>query len=142
VRNCAWTRDKEINADPNEILCESHRDKKGPQRLFTSDNPLELVVGGNFYQRKKKLFDQVVGFAKFSEFLVVAAVRYFLSLWGMADGNLIMLDYEPKSVPRTGGLFERKYVCNGPIPTKYAPRNSCTLAPLSLSLKLTDVLLI
>jgi hypothetical protein len=77
VRNCAWTKDWEIDSDPNEILCESHRDKNGSQRLFTSGNPLELVVGGNFYQRKKKLFDQVVGFAKFSEFLVVAAVSFY-----------------------------------------------------------------
>ena len=74
VRNCAWTRDRTLDADPNEILCESHRDKKGSQRMFTQDNPLELVVGENFYRRRKKMFDQVVGFAKFSEFLVVAAV--------------------------------------------------------------------
>jgi hypothetical protein len=82
VRNCAWTKDKEINADPNEILCESHRDKKGSQRNFLSENPLELVVGGNFFQKKKKMFDEVVGFAKFSEFLVVAAVSFFLLWWG------------------------------------------------------------
>jgi hypothetical protein len=74
VRNCAWTKDKEIDADPNEILCESYRDKSGSQKNFQSDNPLELVVGSNFFLRKRKMFDQVVGFAKFSEFLVVAAV--------------------------------------------------------------------
>jgi len=80
VRNCAWTRDRQLNANPNEILCESHRDKAGSQRTFTTDNPLELVVGDNFYQRKRKMFDQVVGFAKFSEFLVVAAVGVLLFL--------------------------------------------------------------
>jgi hypothetical protein len=74
VRNCAWTKDRSINADPNEILCESHRDKKGAQNAFPAPNPLELVVGENFFRRKTKLFDQVVGFAKFSEYLVVAAV--------------------------------------------------------------------
>jgi len=35
---------------------------------------LELVVGSNYYNRKKKIFDAVVGFAKFSEYLVVAEV--------------------------------------------------------------------
>ena len=74
VRNCAWTRDRSINADPNEILCESYRDKRGSQNSFPAPNPLELVVGENFFRKKKKLFDQVVGFAKFSEYLVVAAV--------------------------------------------------------------------
>jgi hypothetical protein len=77
VRNCAWTKDRVLNADPNEILCESHRDKTGSQRMFTADNPLELVVGTNFFRKKVKMFDQVVGFAKFSEFLVVAAVGFF-----------------------------------------------------------------
>ncbi|KAJ3513798.1 hypothetical protein NLJ89_g2750 [Agrocybe chaxingu] len=72
VRNCAFAKDSEINADPSEIICESYRDKIGNQRYFTVKNPLELVVGSNFYDTKRKLFDSVVGFAKFSEFLVVA----------------------------------------------------------------------
>jgi Sortilin, neurotensin receptor 3, len=77
VRNCAWTKDRTLDADPSEILCESHRDKTGSQRMFTTDNPLELVVGDNYFRRKRKMFDEVVGFAKFSEFLVVAAVSCF-----------------------------------------------------------------
>lgn len=74
VRNCAWAKDKELEADPNEIICESFRDKAGSQVLFEADNPLELVLGGNYYSKKTKIFDNVVGFAKFSEFLVVASV--------------------------------------------------------------------
>lgn len=84
VRNCAFATDTQINADPTEIICESYKEKNGPQRLFSSSNPLELVAGSNFYSRKNKLFDSVVGFAKFSEYLVVAEVRYRLptfSLW-------------------------------------------------------------
>jgi Sortilin, neurotensin receptor 3, len=73
VRNCAWARDSELKLDPTQILCESYRDKKGSQR-FLNENPMELVGGTNFFQKKTKLFDQVVGFAKFSEFLVVAEV--------------------------------------------------------------------
>ena len=77
VRNCAWAKDAELNTDPNEIICESYRDKKGNQRLFQNENPLELVTGSNYYANKRKVFDHVVGFAKFSEFLVVAEVGRF-----------------------------------------------------------------
>ncbi|KAJ7626363.1 vacuolar protein sorting/targeting protein 10 [Mycena polygramma] len=72
VVNCAWAKDARLDADPTEILCESYRDKTGSQRFFQSDNPLSLVEGSAFFTKKKKLFDQVVGFAKFSEFLIVA----------------------------------------------------------------------
>lgn len=73
VVNCAWATDTKLNADPTEILCESYAKKEGSQRFFTgSDNALELVEGAGFYSKKKKLFDHVVGFAKFSEYLVVA----------------------------------------------------------------------
>ena len=58
--------DKELTTDPTEIICESYWDKKGSQALF-EDNTLELVVGTNFFARKKK-FDRVVEFAKFPEF--------------------------------------------------------------------------
>ena len=74
VRNCAFAKDTSINADPNEIMCESFREKSGHQRFMSGSNPLELVIGSNFYQNKKKLFDSVVGFAKFSEYLIVAEV--------------------------------------------------------------------
>ncbi|KAF7309568.1 Sortilin [Mycena indigotica] len=72
VINCAWAKDHKLDADPTEILCESYNKKSGSQRFFQSDNPLGLVAGSNYFRNKKKLFDQVVGFAKFSEFLVVA----------------------------------------------------------------------
>ena len=77
VRNCAWAKDAELNADPNEIICKSYRDKKGNKRLFQNENPMELVTGSNYYANKRKVFDHVVGFAKFSEFLVVAEVGRF-----------------------------------------------------------------
>ncbi|EDR01672.1 uncharacterized protein LACBIDRAFT_333092 [Laccaria bicolor S238N-H82] len=43
--NCAWAKDGELNTDPNEIICKSYRDKKGNQRLFQNENPMELVTG-------------------------------------------------------------------------------------------------
>lgn len=79
VRNCAWAKDTDLESDPNEIICESYLNKVGDQRRFQGDNPMQLVAGSNFYSRKRTLFEQVVGFAKFSEFLVVAEVA---SLYG------------------------------------------------------------
>ncbi|KAI0676132.1 Oligoxyloglucan reducing end-specific cellobiohydrolase [Trametes maxima] len=72
VRNCAWARDAELLVDPNQVLCESYKNKQGDQRTFQLENPLELIGGTHFYDVKTKLFDHVVGFAKFSEYLIVA----------------------------------------------------------------------
>lgn len=76
VRNCAWARDKELRLDPNQIICESYKVKQGSQRYFGLDNALELWGGSDFYAKKTKLFDHVVGFAKFSEYFIVAEVRF------------------------------------------------------------------
>jgi Sortilin, neurotensin receptor 3, len=76
VRNCAWVRDKDLLVEQSQIMCESFRDKTGSQRLFRVPvNPLQLVSGRDFFKKKDKLFDEVVGFAKFSEYLIVAEVR-------------------------------------------------------------------
>ncbi|KAH8981343.1 Oligoxyloglucan reducing end-specific cellobiohydrolase [Lactarius akahatsu] len=73
VRNCAWARDKGLLVDPSQILCESFRDKTGSQRFFQmGTNPLQLVGGSNFFAKKSKIFDEIVGFTKFSEYLIVA----------------------------------------------------------------------
>lgn len=80
VRNCAWVRDHHLDADVNEIICESYRDKTGNQQYFTDSNPLELVTGTNFFAKKRKVFENVVGFAKFSQYLVVAEVCGFCRL--------------------------------------------------------------
>ena len=76
VRNCAWARDKELKIDLTQIICESLREKKGNQHTAQpSENPLQLVSGSQFFKKKRLLFERVVGFAKFSEFLIVAEVR-------------------------------------------------------------------
>lgn len=80
VRNCAFAKDRELDTDPTEIICESFINKKGRQGMPTPSNPMELVVGSNYFRNKKRLFEQVVGFAKFSEFLVVANVSGSSSL--------------------------------------------------------------
>lgn len=75
VRNCAFAKDAKLDADPTEIVCESFRDKTGAQKYF-GNNPLELVAGRNYFDKstKRRLFENIVGFTKFSEFLVVAEV--------------------------------------------------------------------
>lgn len=77
VRQCSWARDNELKIDEKLILCESYRDKQGNQATFTRNNPLELVIGGDFFvtNERKRLFEQVVGFATFSEYLLVAEVK-------------------------------------------------------------------
>lgn len=74
VRNCAWARDSELLVDPNQIICESYQRKEGAQLFFDINNPLQLIGGRNFFSEKTKLFDNVVGFVKFAEFLIVAEV--------------------------------------------------------------------
>ncbi|CAL1713879.1 unnamed protein product [Somion occarium] len=72
VRNCNWARDAELLADPNQIICESYKNKQGNQLFFKMENPLQLIGGTDFFNKKTLLFEHVVGFAKFSEFLIVA----------------------------------------------------------------------
>lgn len=90
VRNCAWARDAELRIDSTQIICESFKIKEGSQRRFSIDNPLELISGTDFYNKKTKLFDHVVGFAKFSEYFIVAeyqSERHSLDLQVSLDGR-------------------------------------------------------
>lgn len=73
VRTCAWARDARLKIDEREIICESYKNKKGSQN-GGDYNPIELIAGSNWYSKKIKLFDSVVGFASFSEYLLVAQV--------------------------------------------------------------------
>ncbi|TCD61550.1 vacuolar protein sorting/targeting protein PEP1 [Steccherinum ochraceum] len=101
VKNCAWARDSQLFADPNQILCESYRDKRGNQRFFGMENPLELVSGTDFFKKKTKLFDHVVGYAVFSEYLIVAeyqAVHQSLDLQVSLDGRKFATGLFPPSM--------------------------------------------
>jgi len=77
VRGCIWsTSDVQIySTDLSGIICESYSVKEGSQMRISPKNKLELVSGNSFYTRRQKLFNETVGFAKFSGFLVVAEVR-------------------------------------------------------------------
>ncbi|KAF9263821.1 Oligoxyloglucan reducing end-specific cellobiohydrolase [Marasmius fiardii PR-910] len=77
VAECGWAADKKLNADPTEIICESYKVQSGqqPMRPQQVKEGVELVEGPGFYQdvgKRRKLFPSVVGFAKFSEYMVVA----------------------------------------------------------------------
>ncbi|KAG2031911.1 vacuolar protein sorting/targeting protein 10 [Suillus americanus] len=90
VVNCDWARDEELRVDSSQILCESYADKQGSQMFFGSNNALQLVSGTDYYMTKKKLFDHVVGFTKFSEFLIVAEyhpMRGTLNIQVSLDGR-------------------------------------------------------
>lgn len=90
VKQCNFVRDSGFKVDDTAILCESYRDKQGQQKIFNMGNPLELVVGRNYYTDKTKLFNQIVGYATFSEFLLVAEIApgtNTLDLQVSLDGN-------------------------------------------------------
>lgn len=91
VRQCSWARDNDLKIDGRLILCESYRDKQGNQKAFGNNNPLELVIGGNFFAKgeRQRLFEQVVGFATFSEYLLVAEVRKALGTCSTDSDDLI-----------------------------------------------------
>ncbi|KAJ7089709.1 vacuolar protein sorting/targeting protein 10 [Mycena belliarum] len=130
VVNCAWATDAKLEADPTEILCESYRDKTGSQRFFQGDNPLSLVEGSSYFTKKKKLFNEVVGFAKFSEFLIVAELlpeKRSLDLQVSLDGVKFATGMFPPSMhpethaytvleSSTGSLFLHMTMSEAPNP--------------------------
>lgn len=76
VRVCSWGRDKKLHIDEKIIFCESYRDKKGSQRAIQPvSNPLRLVAGEYFYTRQRVVFENIVGFATFEQYMVAAQVR-------------------------------------------------------------------
>ncbi|KAH8796893.1 hypothetical protein DL96DRAFT_1566100, partial [Flagelloscypha sp. PMI_526] len=108
VTNCGWAKDRDIDAEEKEIVRESYREKSGSQRINIS--PLELIVGGGFYDsnRRKKVFDGVVGFTKFSEFMVVATInpeKQALDMQVSLDGQHFATgQFPPGMNPATHGV--------------------------------------
>jgi hypothetical protein len=76
VRVCSWARDTKLKVDEKIIFCESYKQKQGSQRaVYSNNNALQLVEGDYFYGGNKKvLFDNIVGFATFEEYMVVASI--------------------------------------------------------------------
>ncbi|KAJ7657814.1 vacuolar protein sorting/targeting protein 10 [Mycena polygramma] len=108
VANCAWAVGTKLLADEEEILCESYSTKTESQMLFQmGTNPLALVEGTEYFKKQTKIFDEVVGFTKFSEFLVVAELRpsrmaYSLKLQVSLDGvHFAAGQFPPNMRPET-----------------------------------------
>ncbi|KAJ7623525.1 hypothetical protein FB45DRAFT_108160 [Roridomyces roridus] len=96
VVNCAWGIEMNQGADPTGILCESYQNKTGSQRFF-GGNPLALVQGSSYFTQKNQIFNQVIGFARFSDFLVVAELAdYTVNLQISTDG----VNFSPAKFPR------------------------------------------
>lgn len=118
VQNCAWATDARINADPTEILCESYQHKSGSQRFFQGDNHLSLVEGSSFFTKNKKtLFDQVVGFTKFSEFLIVAQVRECVYLRSKLAADGVFEAFTSEGILGSPGFPRRCQVCYREVPS-------------------------
>lgn len=110
VRTCNWAAAsaKFKTPDPEGIICESYRDKKGSQRSFDNTNPLQLILGTNFYRQKQRLFDSIEGFAVFDEFLVVADYH------GTSDTLTLMISldaihFAPAQFPPNTKVEKRAY---------------------------------
>ncbi|EEB96075.1 hypothetical protein MPER_04851 [Moniliophthora perniciosa FA553] len=101
VVNCAWAADTKLQADPTEIVCESWQHKEGNQPLQPGLG-LELIEGKRYYAKaeRKKLFDSVVGFAKFSEYLVVAELK--------PSGSSLELQVSLDGINFAPGVFPRE----------------------------------
>lgn len=78
VRSCAWAMDTRFNeVARNGIYCEQYEDRSGSQKtLMNSNTPVRLVYSENLMRTEPKvLFDSIVGYAIYSEYLIVAEVR-------------------------------------------------------------------
>ncbi|KAL1916286.1 uncharacterized protein VTP21DRAFT_5903 [Calcarisporiella thermophila] len=72
VRNCQWARDAKFKkADTKLIFCEFYTEKAGSQSRFFGKE-LELYASSDFFKTSRVVFKNIVGFATFEEFMVVA----------------------------------------------------------------------
>jgi hypothetical protein len=100
VRVCSWARDKKFKVDERIIFCQAYQHKRGSQKAMVN-NPLQMIEGRNFYSEKKKIFDSIVGFATFEEFMVVAQIASngeHLNLHASIDGSHFALAQFPPNL--------------------------------------------
>ncbi|CAG8518000.1 12256_t:CDS:10 [Gigaspora margarita] len=76
VRICSWALDTKFIADKNLIFCESYEFKEGSQRSFIN-NPLQFWSSNNFGKNKTIIFNDIVGFATFDQYMVVAEILQY-----------------------------------------------------------------
>ncbi|CAG8720980.1 25965_t:CDS:10, partial [Gigaspora rosea] len=73
VRICSWALDTKFIVDKDLIFCESYEYKEGSQRSFIN-NPLQFWSSNNFGKDKTIIFNDIVGFATFEQYMVVAEI--------------------------------------------------------------------
>ncbi|CAI2174094.1 5724_t:CDS:10 [Funneliformis geosporum] len=115
VVTCSWARDKNFKVSPDLIFCDSYRDKKGSQLSFIN-NPRQLVSSTDFFKNKKLHYQNIVGFAVFEEFMVVAELMETsasLRLWVSVDAEHFAEARFPPNMPITREVrlhYDRGYV--------------------------------
>lgn len=91
TRLCSWARDTRFETNDELIYCQSYRNKHGSQLNFHSDNPQQLLASRDFFQSDRRtLFENVLGFATFEEYMVVAEINseaQGLKMWTSVDGQ-------------------------------------------------------
>ncbi|KAI1311572.1 vacuolar protein sorting/targeting protein PEP1 [Mortierella claussenii] len=74
VRSCAWARDtnfKQVNVEG--IYCEQYEDRSGSQKTLMSHNtPVKFVYTDNYMRTSQTLFESIVGYAIYSDYLIAA----------------------------------------------------------------------
>src|SRR4051794_9577386 len=73
-----------------DVLCASYQNKTGHQRRPGIWNPLELFIGQDGYENRRKLFDHIVGLKAFEKHLVAGAIdmdTFSLDLHVSYDGG-------------------------------------------------------
>ncbi|CAG8706046.1 26310_t:CDS:10, partial [Dentiscutata erythropus] len=70
VRVCSWARDEKFKVNGEAIFCESYEEKSGSQR--TSFKNPRFCYSKDLYKDPKCIIENVVGFASFEEYVVVA----------------------------------------------------------------------
>jgi len=74
VRSCSWARDPKFTQVNEEgIYCEQYADRSGSQRNAV-DRPVRFIYTDDYMRSPRILFDQIVGFATYSNYLIAAEV--------------------------------------------------------------------
>ncbi|KAF9904604.1 vacuolar protein sorting/targeting protein PEP1 [Lobosporangium transversale] len=74
VRSCAWARDSSFKQVNNEgIYCEQYDDRSGSQKtLMNANTPVKFVYTDNYMRTSQVLFNAIVGYAIYSDYLIAA----------------------------------------------------------------------
>ncbi|KAG0309339.1 vacuolar protein sorting/targeting protein PEP1 [Dissophora globulifera] len=74
VRSCSWAQDTDFKLVNIEgIYCEQYEDRSGSQKMLMSANtPVQLIYSDNYMRTSKTLFESIVGYAIYSDYLIAA----------------------------------------------------------------------